>query len=108
MGAKKNIAMVMAFGLAIFTVEVVNFAFMSWKAILSFPMLFLLLNPAERQKLRRRRIVQFCINCGHKIKSYQAKWKHFDGRIRTELCMQKGCECMYPQYIPLIQAAAAL
>ncbi len=105
MGARKNVAIVMAFALAIFTVEVVNFAFVSWKAILSFPMLFLLINPENRQKMKSKSLVQFCLNCGHKIKAYQAKWKHFNGRIRTELCMRKGCECMHPLYMPLIQAA---
>lgn len=108
MGARKNVAMVFAFGLAIFTVELVNFAFVSWKAILSFPMLFLLISPVNREKLRRRRLVQFCVNCGHKIKAYQSKWKHFDRKIRTELCMIKDCHCMYPRFVPHAFAAPAL
>ncbi|AKA49319.1 hypothetical protein IX51_09635 [uncultured archaeon] len=98
MGTKKNVAFIMAFALAIVTVEVVNFFFISWKAILSFPMLFLLIRPVEQERRRRERLLQWCVNCGHKIKAYQNRWKHFDGKIRTRLCMHKGCDCMLPEY----------
>ncbi len=103
MTAKRNVAILMAFVLAIITVEVVNFFFVSWKAILSFPMLFLFLRPGEIERFRSRRIIQWCVNCGHRIKAYQQRWKHFDGKIRTQLCMHKGCDCMFPEFAPSLK-----
>lgn len=97
MTEKRNVAIIMAFALAFAVVEIANFFFISWKAILSFPMLFLFLRPGELEKFRRKRLVQWCVNCGHKIKAYQQKWKHLNGKIRTQLCLHKNCNCMLPQ-----------
>lgn len=96
MAARKNVAIMCAFAMAVFIVELVYFFFVSWKALLSFPMLFMFLRPVEQRKTAARSLIQLCLNCGHKIKAYQNRWKHFDGKIRSELCMRKDCECYYP------------
>lgn len=102
MSKRRNIAILAAFALAIVTVEVVNFAFVSWKAILSAPLIFMLITPVGRRKVLGVDLLQWCLNCGHKIKPYHDRWKHFDGKIKTELCMHKGCECYYPQYAHIL------
>lgn len=95
MASRKNVIIIVAFALAVAMVELVYFFFVSWRAILSFPMLFMFLRPVEQRKRAAMSIIQFCYNCGHKIKAYQNKWKHFDGKIRTELCMRKDCDCYH-------------
>lgn len=101
MWRRKNLAILMAFAMAIVMVEIINFFFVSWRAILSFPMLFMFLRPIEQRRRAGSALIQFCVNCGHKIKAYQDRWKHFDGKLRTELCLRKDCECMYPAFLKI-------
>lgn len=103
----RNIALLLAFGIAIALVEVINFAFLSWKAIVSFPMLFLLLSPVQRKRILGLDLLAWCTNCGHRIKLYREYWKHFDGGLKTELCMEKGCHCMHPLNAVLVDVQAA-